>query len=122
VAKKLRFLLLDANVVIEISRQRLWDQVVARREIHLAQPVLDESQFFDDDQGGRHYIDLAPYVSAKSIHVFELKPSQLGAFRARFNPVYFERLDPGEAESLAYLLEQSGDCQICSADKSSTGF
>ena len=115
--KKFRLLLLDANVVIEISRQGLWDQVVARCEIHLAQTVLDESQFFDDDQGERHYIDLAPYVSAKSINVFNLTPSQLNGFRARFDPVYFEKLDPGETESLAYLLEQSGDCQICSADK-----
>jgi hypothetical protein len=31
--------------------------------------------------------------------------------------VYFEKLDPGETESLAYLLRQSDECWICSADK-----
>ena len=82
-AKKFRFLLLDANVVIEISRQGLWDQVVSRCDIHLAQTVLDESQFFDDDQGDRQYIDLARYVSAKSVAVFNLTPSQLDGFHAQ---------------------------------------
>jgi hypothetical protein len=115
--KKFRLLLLDANVVIEISRQGLWDQMVARCDIHLAQTVLDESQFYDDDQGGRHYIDLTSYITAKSIAVFDLTPSQMNGFQARFDPVYFEKLDPGETESLAYLLDQSDECMICSADK-----
>ena len=115
--KKFRLLLLDANVVIEISRQGLWDQMTAKCEIHLAQTVLDEAQFYDDDQGGRHYIDLRPYISAESIAVFDLTPSQMDGFLARFDPVYFEKLDPGETESLAYLLDQSDECMICSADK-----
>ena len=115
--KKFRLLLLDANVVIEISRQGLWDQVIARCDIHLAQTVLDESQFYDDDQGERHYIDLTSYITAKSIAVFDLTPSQMNGFRAQFDPVYFEKLDPGETESLAYLLDQSDKCMICSADK-----
>ena len=115
--KKFKLLLLDANVVIEISRQGLWDQMVAKCDIHLAQTVLDEAQFYDDNQGDRQYIDLASYVSAKSITVFNLTPSQLAGFRARFDPVYFEKLDPGETESLAYLLDQSDECRICSADK-----
>ena len=115
--KKFRLLLLDANVVIEISRQGLWDQTIARCDIHLARTVLDEAQFYDDDQGGRHYIDLTSYISAESIAVFDLTPSQMDGFRARFDPVYFEKLDPGETESLAYLLDQSDECMICSADK-----
>jgi hypothetical protein len=115
--KKFRLLLLDANVVIEISRHGLWDQVVARCDIHLAQTVLDESQFYEDDQGDRQYIDLTSYISANAITVFNLTPSQIDGFRAQFGPAYFEKLDPGETESLAHLLNQSGECQICSADK-----
>jgi hypothetical protein len=38
-------------------------------------------------------------------------------FRAQFAPVYFEKLDPGETESVAYLLGQSEEYRICSADK-----
>ncbi len=65
--KKFKLLLLDANVAIEISRQGLWDQMVARCDIHLAQTVLDEAQFYDDQQGDRHYIDLLPYISPESV-------------------------------------------------------
>ena len=115
--KKFRLLLLDANVVIEIARQGLWEQMVAKCDIHLAQTVLDESQFYADDQGNRHYIDLTSYVSAKSITLFDLKPSQMQAFCGHFDSVYLEKLDPGEAESLAYLFTQSDECKICSADK-----
>lgn len=115
--KKSSLLLLDANVVIEISRQGLWDQITARCDIHLSRTVLDESQFYDDDQGERHYIDLTPYISSQRIALFDLTPSRLGGFLARFDPVYLEKLDPGETESLAYLLDQSDECMICSADK-----
>jgi hypothetical protein len=115
--KKFRLLLLDANVVIEISRHGLWDRMVAQCEIYLAQTVLDEAQFYEDDQGDKHYIDLASSISLKAITVFNLTPSQLDGFRSQFDPVYFEKLDPGESESLADLLEQSDKCQICSADK-----
>lgn len=115
--KKFSLLLLDANVVIEIFRQGLWDQVAARCDIRLSRTVLDESQFYDDDQGERHYIDLASHISAERITIFDLTPSQLRGFLAQFSPVYLEKLDPGEAESLAYLLDQPDDCMICSADK-----
>jgi hypothetical protein len=115
--KKFRLLLLDANVVIEISRHGLWDGIVARCEVHLARTVIDEAQFFDDANGNRQYIDLTAYINAKSITVFDLTPSDLAMLRAEFDPVYFEKLDPGETESLGYLLRQSAESQICSADK-----
>jgi hypothetical protein len=115
--KKFRLLLLDANVVIEISRHGLWDQVVAKCDIHVAHTVLDEAQFCLDDRGNRSDIDLTPYISSNHITVFDLTPSQISGFRARFGPVFLEKLDPGETESLAYLLDQSSECLICSADK-----
>jgi hypothetical protein len=115
--KKFRLLLLDANVVIEISRHGLWDKIVAACEIHLARTVVEEAQFFHDANGDRREIDLGPFVNAKTITIFDLTPSDLAAFRAKFDPVYFEKLDPGETESLGYLLRQSDECKMCSAEK-----
>ena len=115
--KKFRLLLLDANIVIEISRFSLWKQVIDRCDIHLARTVIEEADFYEDDDGERQPIDLSPYINAKSISVFDLNPSDLNALRNQFEPVYFEKLDPGETESLAYLLKQQDDCLICSADK-----
>jgi hypothetical protein len=115
--KKFRLLLLDANVVIEISRHGLWDLVVAKCDIHLAQTVLDEAQFYDDDEGNRYYIDLSACVAAETITVVDPLPSQMAAFQAQFDPIYVEKLDPGETASLVYLLSEPEECQICSADK-----
>jgi hypothetical protein len=41
----------------------------------------------------------------------------MDGFLGQFDPVYLEKLDPGEAESLAYLLGESDECRLCSADK-----
>lgn len=114
--KKFRLLLLDANVVIEISRHGLWDQIIARCEVHLAHTVVDEAHFYLDARGDQQPIDLGPQINAGAITVFDLTPSDLAALRAKFDPVYFEKLDPGETESLGHLLRQSDECQICSAD------
>jgi len=115
--KKFSLLLLDANVVIEISRHDLWNKVTDRCQVHLASTVCDEAQFFDDENGERQYIDLGSFIDNRTITQFSLTPSQLDGFRAKFSPVYFDKLDPGETESLTYLLGQSQECQICSADK-----
>lgn len=115
--KKFRLLLLDANVVIEISRHGLWDQIIARCDIHLARTVVDEAHFFVDDKGDRQIIDLSAHIDSKAITVFELMPSDLTDLRAKFGAGYFEKLDPGETESLAYLLRSGDDGLICSADK-----
>ncbi len=114
--KKFRLLLLDANVVIEISRHALWDEVVARCDVHLARTVIDEAQFFEDENGARHYIDLTAHIEGQAITVFDLTPSDLTSLRQSFDPVYFEKLDPGETESLGHLLRQPDDCSICSSD------
>ena len=115
--KKFKLLLLDANVVIEISRHGIWGQITSQCEIHLACTVIDESQFYEDDKGNRHYLDLTPQINSKTITVFDLTTSQIDGFRNKFDPIYFEKLDTGETESLAYLLDKSDECQICSADK-----
>jgi hypothetical protein len=115
--KKFRLLLLDANIVIEISRHGLWDQIIARCDIHLARTVVDEAHFYPDANGDQQPIDLTTHINANAITVFDLKPSDLAGLRAQFDAGYFEKLDPGETESLAYLLQQGEACQICSADK-----
>jgi hypothetical protein len=115
-AKKFKLLLLDANIVIELFRSSLWDHVIERCDVHLSRIVLDEAQFYETDDGQRNDIELEPYIATKKITVFEMTPSDLSQFRGRFDLTYFEKLDPGETESLAYLLSHAGECTLCSAD------
>lgn len=115
--KKFRLLLLDANVVIELFRHSIWDRLVDSCDIHLSRTVAqDEAQFYEDEQGEKQHFDLGQDIAAGKITVFDVLPSELIAFRSQFDITYFERLDTGEAESLAYLMNSSEPCLICSAD------
>ncbi|MCL2648797.1 MAG: hypothetical protein FWD61_17660 [Phycisphaerales bacterium] len=114
--KKFRLLLLDANIVIELFRLGVWDKIIARCDIHIAKTVVRESHFYRDANGNYCSIDLAHYINTKSITEFNVARAELDDFRSRFSSTYFDKLDPGETESLGYLLRQSEQCQICSAD------
>ena len=114
--KKFRSLLLDANIVIELFRQGIWDRLIEACDIHLARTVSAEAHFYEDDQGVRTDFDLGQYCGEGKISVFDVAPSELTTFRALFDPTYFERLHPGETESLAHLMNSKDTCLICSAD------
>ncbi len=115
--KKFRLLLLDANVVFELFRHGIWDRLLEACDVHLAKTVVTtEAHFYQDDQGLRHDFDLGEYARSGKISVFDVGQPELTAFRAQFDPTYFERLDPGETESLVYLLNSKDACLICSAD------
>lgn len=113
--KKLRFLLLDANVIIKLFELKLWDPVVERCEILIAETVAKEAQFFHDDVG-QEAIDLSPYANANKITLVSLTADEVASFRDRVTPDYWERIDPGEAEALAYLFASKAPCLLCSAD------
>jgi hypothetical protein len=115
-AKKLvRLLLLDANVVLELHRLKLWDAVADRCELVLAGTVVGESQFIEED-GERIEIDLTPDIKGGKVRIVQVDLKIAAAFRARFKKTFLERLDAGEQESLAHLAEVERDCLICSAD------
>ncbi|MBU3729383.1 MAG: type II toxin-antitoxin system VapC family toxin, partial [Phycisphaerales bacterium] len=110
-----RLILLDANVVIHLFELDLWKQVVARYQIVIAQTVVDEVHFFERD-GDRIPIDREEMARAGSVEIRAMTASEVQAYCDRFDPTYYDKLDPGEAESLA-LLERDTQARICSADK-----
>jgi len=115
--KRLSLLLLDANVVIHLFEIGIWAKLVELCDLHLSRTVVDEAHFFEDERGERHEIDLAPAIAAKQITVFDVVPSDMDAFFERFDASYLEKLDAGEAESLAHLLNAPEEMLFCSADK-----
>lgn len=114
--KRLRFLLLDANIVIQLLEFGLWETILDKAEVLLARTVaeIEAEFFFIDDE--RHEIDLAIDVAKRRLSIVDITPTELKAFVDRFDPTYFEKLDPGEAESLAYLDGSDDPCLICSSD------
>ena len=117
-AKKFPLLLLDADVVIELFRLGIWDSVIERCGVHLAHAVAEtEAHFFHDEHGERQDFDLAPYKENGGVTVFDVTITDLQRVTTQFGPTYVEKLDPGETQSLVYLLNSADTCQICSADR-----
>ena len=102
--KKFKLLLLDTNVVIKAFELNLWQNLIERCDIWLADSVIQEAVFFTTDDGIQHSIDLSQDINENRITKFELQPSELAEFRRLFDPSYFEKLDDGETESLAFLI------------------
>jgi len=116
--KKLKLLLFDANVVIELFRQGIWDKVVERCEIRLSRTVAEEEvKYWEEETGRQHRIDLGTYIEAGNVKIFDVSFSEIQSYRERFGSMYFEKLDPGETESLVYLEKHQDLAKICSADK-----
>ena len=114
--KRWSFLLLDANVIITLFKQGIWERVVAECDLYISEVVLGEAHFFEDDAGARHDFDLGPYVANGSIKNFSVPAADVKSFVDTFGLDYIEKLDAGEAESLAYLEHASDEHSICSAD------
>ena len=114
--KKFRFLLLDANIIFKLHELGIWGQVLDRCELLVARTIVEqEVKYF---RGATHdsLIDLGPDIAAKRIEVVDVDAVRMKAFLDQFDPVYFGEMDPGEAESLAYLIDSNDPCVICSSD------
>lgn len=112
---KSRLVLLDANIVIQLFTLKLWDAIVAHYDVVLAETVVDEADFyFDDDNAIK--IDITTDIDAGRVSIESLSASDVARFCRRFGPMFQEKLDPGEAESLALLDASDQPVQICSAD------
>ena len=114
--KRWSFLLLDANVVIVLFKWGIWDRLVAACDLHVSETVIGEAHFFEDDQGNRQDFDVGGCVETGSIKSFSVPPADVKAFVDSFDRSYIEKLDAGEAESLAYLMKADEEHFICSAD------
>jgi hypothetical protein len=114
--KRFPCLVLDANIIILLFQHDLWNEVVKRCELILSETVIEEADFFVDSNGVEHGIDLQPDIQAGRIRVVAIMATEVAAFRAQFDPVYVQKLDDGETESLAYCLREGEPYRLCSSD------
>jgi hypothetical protein len=111
------FLLLDANVVIQLFRCGAWRGLTERSTVYVARTIVErEAHFYEDEDGKRVDFDLRQDEAAGSIQVVDATLAQTSTFLSQFDPLYGEKLDPGELESLAYLADADEAVRICSAD------
>lgn len=116
---KLKLLILDAGVVIKLHEWNLWEQVIAKCDVHLSSVVAGcESKYHQvDGDDWDNDIDLRQAIQDGKITIFEVPPTEILAFKNCFDANYFCDLDHGEAESLTYLTSQPKlDFKISSGD------
>lgn len=118
--KKFPFLLFDANIVLELFRQSLWEAVVNTCDVWLGETVVQESRYFENDRGDSIWLRKEDIVCGKKVKVFSLKQSffkaTIDSLDSEFGLSIAEDVHPGEAELLALLLKSKREFHICSAD------
>ena len=115
---KLKLLILDAGVVIKLHEWNLWEQGIAKCDVHLSSIVAGfESKYYRVDGDDCKDIDVSRAIQDGKITVFEVTPADIPAFKNRFDASFYCALDDGEAESLAYLTSRPKlDWKISSGD------
>jgi hypothetical protein len=114
--KRFPCLILDANIVIWLFAQGLWNAVVEHCELILSETVIDEADYFVDNTGAERNIDVRPDIDSARIKTVSLSSGEIASFRARFDPLYVQKLDDGETESLCFCLQQDLPYRLCSSD------
>jgi hypothetical protein len=112
----LKLLILDANEVIYLHETGLWQAVLSRCEVYLARIVAESEVKYYRGSEADEIIDLSDDITQGRVKVFELTITEFKPFIDLFDPTYLESLDPGEAESLAYLVQSKDMYLISSAD------
>ena len=113
---KLKLLILDANVVIYLHQIGLWQAVLERCEVYLSSIVIDDEVQHYEGTEYDEVIDLSPDIAAGRVQRFDVPVAEVKIFRGQFDPAYRGELDPGEEESLAYMLQATESFVISSGD------
>jgi len=112
----LLIVLLDADVIIDLHRYKIWEHIVSKNKIIIPSTVLRrEVYFYEDESGIKQSIDLISEVG-ESISEVSVSAKELNEFRNKFERFIEEELDPGEKEALK-ILNDRGDCKFCTCDK-----
>ena len=110
--------LLDANIIIEAHACGAWASLLERVILIVPSTVLAEAtHYVERETGMRTEIHLDRTTQQGQIREVSATAEQLATLLDRFDPVFSQRMDPGEAEALALLLAgELSDCFFCSSD------
>ena len=113
-----RCLLLDANVVITLYAEGIWERGTKACEILVPETVVDESRFHSTDLAGfAEPIDLRKEEGAGRVRVVSATASEILDLRQRFAPWFLELIQAGEIEALMLLLFRPDlDEDMCTGD------
>lgn len=119
---KLKFLLLDADVIIEAYRIGIWLSLIDRVQIAVPSIVAHSEALFYSKEEGRipEEIDLPKLIQEGKISELIASDIEMADLLAKFDNVFiqFEGLHSGEAEALALILSgKASGYMFCTGDK-----
>jgi len=112
----LPIILLDADVIIDLHRFNIWNQIVTKNRIYISSIILrQEVYFYEGHNAVRHNIKLLKDAGLKfseiSVSVTELKK-----FSLQFDRVLEAELHAGEKEALK-IMQDNNEILFCTCDK-----
>lgn len=106
-----KLLLLDADVLIDLHSLDLFDKVCRNYEVCITKSVLDEARYYRKD-GIQYAIQLSSKIEIiEVINIDSLREIERQAKNVML------QIDPGEASSIAYLMETEKEIKFCTCDK-----
>lgn len=108
-------LLLDADVIIDLHKFGLWNQITKNHKVNIPSIILHrEVYYFEDEHGKRHNIELEKEIGV-TVSEMSCSAGELLEFKEKFDRVFQEELHDGEKEALV-LLQKQDDLQLCTCD------
>ncbi len=113
---RLNIVLLDADVIIDLHRFGIWEQILKKNQVNISSTILrQEAYFFEDDQDRRHNIDLIKDAGTKFQEV-SIEATIMRDFIKQFDRNIQEELHAGELEALS-IIQKDKNLHFCTADK-----
>jgi hypothetical protein len=114
-----RLFLLDADVVIELHKMGVWNQLAARVQILLPGTVARrETQYWIPEKGLLRTIDLSAQIQSGAVQVVESTASEMTQTRGLFDESMKEAIHAGELEALTVLRLWGEGCpEFSTADR-----
>jgi len=111
-----QLVIIDANIIIKAFEIGVWEALISRYRITILSTVVSEVKFYEDSEGHRQNIDLTPWVTSEQIKIEDIPLQDVKDFIAQTDKSYYDRIHPGELESLAFLFKNKDTYLITSAD------
>jgi hypothetical protein len=105
-----KLLLLDADVIIDLHTLDLFGKISNAYDISLTPEVFEEARYYKKD-GAKFDINFKDVTIINNVDLESLKIVQREAKEARLV------IDPGEAASIAYLIQTEEEITFCSCDQ-----
>ncbi|MBP5296285.1 MAG: type II toxin-antitoxin system VapC family toxin [Bacteriovoracaceae bacterium] len=116
---KLKLVILDANVIIDLYRNGIWEKLISRYEVYVPSVVIrDEVIYFIGRDQQKKELNIRDDVKNGKIKIIAAKMDDYLRLKQKVIDDYYESLDPGELEAIALLYSgEYEDYKFCTGDK-----